>query len=176
MTCTVCFPRNWRQITYVTLVQIHARYCWVYLWPSSSDPLIEIEGSDWTITPVWPLTPLKNTHWGRQILNCKTHLRVGESNFFNGYFSPLVVEILLTFDYVLHANDNNDAKGYEFAGSEDYRRIGCPFHVGWVDQYYEDWRKSRRTIQYRYLIPAPVDQTSASAWFHKHPWIMCLPK
>ena len=81
MTCTVCFPRNWRQITYVTLVQIHARYCWVYLWPSSSDPLIEIEGSDWTITPVWPLTPLKNTHWGRLILNCKTHLRVGENYY-----------------------------------------------------------------------------------------------
>ena len=82
MTCTVCFPRNWRQITYVTLVQIHVRYCWIYLWPSSSDPLIEILGSDWTITPVWPLTPLKNTHWGRLILNCKTHLRVGERRFF----------------------------------------------------------------------------------------------
>ena len=47
-------------------------------WPSSSDPLIEIEGSDWTITLVWPLTPLKTTHWGQLILNCKTHLRVGE--------------------------------------------------------------------------------------------------
>ena len=44
--------------------------------------LIEIEGSDWTITLVWPLTPLKTAHWGQLILNCKTHLRVGEYNIF----------------------------------------------------------------------------------------------
>ena len=28
-------------------------------------------------------------------------------------------------------------------------------------------------IQYRHLIPAPVDQTSTSAWSYKHPWITC---
>ena len=28
-------------------------------------------------------------------------------------------------------------------------------------------------IQYRHLIPAPVDQTSAIAWLYKHPWITC---
>ena len=28
-------------------------------------------------------------------------------------------------------------------------------------------------VQYRYLIPAPVDQTSASAWLYKNPWITC---
>ena len=27
------------------------------------------------------------------------------------------------------------------------------------------------TPQYRHLIPAPVDRTSASAWSYKHPWI-----
>ena len=29
------------------------------------------------------------------------------------------------------------------------------------------------TVQYRYLIPAPVDRTSASAWLYNHPWIIC---
>ena len=28
-----------------------------------------------------------------------------------------------------------------------------------------------KDIQYRHLIPAPVDRTSAYAWFYKHPWI-----
>ena len=28
-------------------------------------------------------------------------------------------------------------------------------------------------VQYRHLIPAPVNQTSASAWWCKHPWITC---
>ena len=28
-------------------------------------------------------------------------------------------------------------------------------------------------LQYRHLIPAPVNRTSASAWLHKHPWITC---
>ena len=28
-------------------------------------------------------------------------------------------------------------------------------------------------IQYRHLIPAPVDWTSVSAWLYKHPWITC---
>ena len=27
--------------------------------------------------------------------------------------------------------------------------------------------------QYRHLIPAPVDRTSASDWLFKHPWIIC---
>ena len=27
-------------------------------------------------------------------------------------------------------------------------------------------------IQYRYLIPSPVDRTSASAWLYKNPWII----
>ena len=29
------------------------------------------------------------------------------------------------------------------------------------------------TVQYRYLIPAPVDRTSASAWLYTHQWIIC---
>ena len=28
-------------------------------------------------------------------------------------------------------------------------------------------------VQYRHLIPAPVDRTSGSAWLYKHPWITC---
>ena len=28
-------------------------------------------------------------------------------------------------------------------------------------------------LQYRHLIPAPVDRTSASAWLYKTPWITC---
>ena len=28
-------------------------------------------------------------------------------------------------------------------------------------------------LQYRHLITAPVDWTSASAWLYKHPWITC---
>ena len=27
-------------------------------------------------------------------------------------------------------------------------------------------------LQYRRLIPAPVDRTFASAWLYKHPWMM----
>ena len=30
-----------------------------------------------------------------------------------------------------------------------------------------------KNVQYRHLIPAPVDRTSASAWLHKQPWITC---
>ena len=28
-------------------------------------------------------------------------------------------------------------------------------------------------VQYRHLIPTPVDQASASAWLYKHTWILC---
>ena len=28
-------------------------------------------------------------------------------------------------------------------------------------------------VQYRHLIPTPVDRTSASAWLYKQPWIAC---
>ena len=28
-------------------------------------------------------------------------------------------------------------------------------------------------LQYRHLIPAPVNGTSASAWLYYHPWITC---
>ena len=28
-------------------------------------------------------------------------------------------------------------------------------------------------VQYRHLIPAPVDRMSVSAWLYKHPWISC---
>ena len=28
-------------------------------------------------------------------------------------------------------------------------------------------------LQHRHLIPAPVDQTSDSAWLYKPPWITC---
>ena len=28
-------------------------------------------------------------------------------------------------------------------------------------------------LQYRHLVPAPVDRTSASAWLYKTPWITC---
>ena len=28
-------------------------------------------------------------------------------------------------------------------------------------------------LQYRHLIPAPVDRMSVSAWLYKHPWISC---
>ena len=28
-------------------------------------------------------------------------------------------------------------------------------------------------LQYRHLIPAPVDRTFLSAWLYKHPWIIC---
>ena len=30
-----------------------------------------------------------------------------------------------------------------------------------------------RFIQYRHLIPALVDRTSASAWLYRHPWMTC---
>ena len=26
-------------------------------------------------------------------------------------------------------------------------------------------------VQYRHLIPAPIDRTYASAWLYKHPWV-----
>ena len=32
------------------------------------------------------------------------------------------------------------------------------------------WLTSKMHVQYRYLIPAPVDRTSASAWLLKHSW------
>ena len=28
-------------------------------------------------------------------------------------------------------------------------------------------------VQYRHLVPAPVDRTSVSAWLFKDPWITC---
>ena len=28
-------------------------------------------------------------------------------------------------------------------------------------------------VQYRHLIPAPVDRTPASAWLYKHQWLTC---
>ena len=33
--------------------------------------------------------------------------------------------------------------------------------------------QSGTNIQYRHLISAPVDRTSASVWLYKHPWITC---
>ena len=38
----------------------------------------------------------------------------------------------------------------------DVRMMPCRYPAGW--------------IQYRYLIHAPVNWTSASAWLYKHPW------
>ena len=34
-------------------------------------------------------------------------------------------------------------------------------------------RDSHNTLQYRHLIPAPVDRTSVSAWLYKHPGTTC---
>ena len=34
-------------------------------------------------------------------------------------------------------------------------------------------RKCRKVIQYRQLIPVPVDRTSASVWLFKYPLIIC---
>ena len=31
-------------------------------------------------------------------------------------------------------------------------------------------------LEYRHLIPAPIDRTSASAWFYKHTWMTCQKK
>ena len=38
------------------------------------------------------------------------------------------------------------------------------------------WKRNmlnNQHIQYRHLIPAPVDRTSASFWLYKHPWVTC---
>ena len=35
--------------------------------------------------------------------------------------------------------------------------------------FQEERARKCLTLQYRHLIPAPVDQTSASTWFYKHP-------
>ena len=38
------------------------------------------------------------------------------------------------------------------------------------------WKRNmlnNQHIQYRHLIPAPVDRTSASFWLYKHPWVSC---
>ena len=33
--------------------------------------------------------------------------------------------------------------------------------------------KDEVSLQYGYLIPAPVDRTSAIAYLYKHPWVTC---
>ena len=42
--------------------------------------------------------------------------------------------------------------------------------IGFYRSHTDDWCDS---VQYRHLITAPVNRTSASAWLYKHPWIIC---
>ena len=49
--------------------------------------------------------------------------------------------------------------------SHSFLGVGLDFH-NWYD--YEE-----RDVQYRHLIPAPVDRVPGSAWLHKHPWLTC---
>ena len=48
--------------------------------------------------------------------------------------------------------------------------------MGWRPPLHNQWLCVTRfwcILQYRHLIPAPVDRTSASAWLYKHQWMEC---
>ena len=42
--------------------------------------------------------------------------------------------------------------------------VGTGGNLGLSSEYHKE-------LQYRHLIPAPVDRTSTSAWLYKDPWI-----
>ena len=48
----------------------------------------------------------------------------------------------------------------------------CAFRLMTQD-YWENLYQMVSAVQYRHLIPAPVDRTSASAWLYKHPCMTC---
>ena len=50
-------------------------------------------------------------------------------------------------------------KRREFLPDSGFHSIKCLFH----------WQKLTM-IQYRHLIPEPVDRTSDNAWLYKKPW------
>ena len=43
--------------------------------------------------------------------------------------------------------------------------------LSWLNYFQLTCIRSINYLQYRHLIPAPVDRTSAYAWLYKHPWI-----
>ena len=50
--------------------------------------------------------------------------------------------------------------------------VTVTIQLHWKSFHGSYWSRGS-ALQYRHLIPATVDRTSASAWLYKHQWIEC---